>query len=215
MKKFLSFFWPVTKRVQSQYNGVLEVTWSNARKILDSKNANYSYGSLQRILERSLTGVDLSIVKSVLLLGMGGGSIISSLRKKFAYRDAITAVEIDPVVIEVAKDEFGIFPGNGLTIIQNDALLFVEKTNERFDLIIVDLFIDDKVPNQFYSAEFCRNITRICSAGGQIIFNVGLNTQLKGSQLQLTEYFQQAGFKAEIMENLDGMNLILIARKLQ
>ena len=86
MKKFLSYLWPDTKRFSSEINGILEVTYINGQKVLDTENANYSYGSLQKILEFGLTKVDLKLVENILLLGMGGGSIIKSLRENIEYK---------------------------------------------------------------------------------------------------------------------------------
>lgn len=61
------------------------MTYVNGKKVLDTENANYSYGSLQKILEIGLTKVNLKNVENLLLLGMGGGSIIHSLRNTFEY----------------------------------------------------------------------------------------------------------------------------------
>jgi hypothetical protein len=77
MKKLFSYLWPSTRRFSSEINGILEVTYINGKKVLDTKNANYSYGSLQKILEIGLTKVDLNKVDNLLLLGMGGGSMIT------------------------------------------------------------------------------------------------------------------------------------------
>ena len=86
MKKFLSYIWPITHRFSSEINGPLEVTYINGKKVLDTKNANYSYGSLQKILKFGLTKIDLKSVENILILGMGAGSVIQSLRETFDYK---------------------------------------------------------------------------------------------------------------------------------
>lgn len=85
IKKMLSYIYPISKKIPSPISGTLEVTWYNGKKVLNAKNANYSYGSLQRILKFGLKKVDLSNVTDVLLLGMGGGSVIKTLRDEFKY----------------------------------------------------------------------------------------------------------------------------------
>ena len=212
VKKFLSYFWPQTKKVPSRYNGMLEVTWCNAKKILDSEHANYSYGSLQRVMETSLEKIDLEEVGSILLLGLGGGSVIVSLREKFSCRAMITAIDIDPLVIQLASDEFGIRPSETLRVIEEDALKFTTHTRETFDLIIVDLFIDDKVPEPFYSTGFCENLARISGSNASIIFNLGL-AQTAGLK-NVVHFFQsQPTFHATLMENIEGYNAVLLAGK--
>lgn len=131
MKGLLSYIYPVAKKIKSDKNGTLEITWLNGKKHLNSKNANYSYGSLQRILKFGLEKIDLSKINSVLLLGLGGGSVIETLRKDFDYQKHITAIEIDPVIIDLAKEEFQLKIFENLDIICDDALHFVEKTTTR------------------------------------------------------------------------------------
>jgi len=46
MKKLLSYIWPQTTKVNSDFNGILELTLLNGKRMLDSKNTNYSYGDL-------------------------------------------------------------------------------------------------------------------------------------------------------------------------
>ena len=104
MIRLLSYILPITKRIESQYNGTLEITWFNGKKHLNSKNANYSYGSLQEILRIGLQKIDLLNCKKILVLGLGAGSVIETLRKDLNYNNHITALEIDPVIIEIAKN---------------------------------------------------------------------------------------------------------------
>ena len=79
----LSFIYPITKKVESQYCGTIEITWHNGTKHLNTKNANYSYGSLQKILKFGLQKIDVSNCKNILILGLGAGSVIDTLIKDF------------------------------------------------------------------------------------------------------------------------------------
>ena len=142
MKRLLSYIYPVTKTIDSKYSGKLEITWYNGKKHLNSANANYSYGSLQSILKFGLKKINLSKVNSVLILGLGGGSVIETLRQDFNYSGLIEAIEIDPVIIDIAKTEFGIEQNETLKIHCADAYEFVKDHSKTFDLIIVDLYID-------------------------------------------------------------------------
>ena len=108
MIRLLSFFYPITRKVKSDYNGTIEITWYNGKKQLNTKNANYSYGSLQKILKTGLQKIELNHCKNILLLGLGGGSVIKTLRDDFDYQHYITAIDIDPVIINIAQEEFNI-----------------------------------------------------------------------------------------------------------
>lgn len=186
-RTILSFFYPVRKKIETKYNGTLEVIWFFGQKRLDSKNTNYSYDSLLDVLDHGVSFVDLSKVETILLLGMGGGSIIHSLRNKSHYKNPIVAVELDPKVIEIAELEFAISPNEQLEIHEIDALEFVQSDPRKFDLIIVDLFIDTQVPEEIYSYDFWTNICLRMNKNSVVIFNSGTdnNYQNKMNGLQL------------------------------
>lgn len=215
MKKILSFVWPVTKRFHSEINGSLEVTYINGKKVLDTKNANYSYGSLQKILEFGLRKVDLKNVENILVLGMGGGSVIHSLRTKFEYKKNIVAVEIDSQIIKLAKEEFGIAPSEELQIIEGDAFEFVKNSNSKFQLIIIDLFIDLNVPPIFYEKEFCENVSNLLEKQGSIIFNVGVNLEKQSVTTEKIIANFGSGFQFQILQKVNGTNTLLILTKLK
>ncbi|WP_029036703.1 spermidine synthase [Salinimicrobium xinjiangense] len=176
MKKSLSYLWPLTKKFESHYSGKLEVTWINGRKVLDSANANYSYGALQEVLDRGLAEIRADREAPVLLLGLGGGSAVPLLRNKYGYYGKVTAVELDKAIIEIAINEFGIEAHQPLALICEDAELYVKSTTEEFGLIIIDLFIDLQVPEQFFSIEFWKNIAGLLKPGGKVLFNAGVNS---------------------------------------
>lgn len=51
IKRLLSFILPMKiYESESKISQSFEVTWNNGKLVLDSKNTNYSYGSLQKIL---------------------------------------------------------------------------------------------------------------------------------------------------------------------
>ena len=80
----------------------LEVTWANGELVLDSKNTNYSYGSLQRILRIGLESIGFeTVLKSehILVLGVAGGSVIKTLSEEIGFKGRITGVEIDSEVL--------------------------------------------------------------------------------------------------------------------
>lgn len=213
MKKTLSYLFPFTQKIQSEYNGIVEITWSNGRKILDSAHTNYSYGSLQRILNFGLKQIDLQKSRNVLLLGLGGGSVIKTLRDEFNFIQKITAVEIDPVLIDLAANEFDIKTSEQLDIINGDASEFVQTTSETFDLVIVDLFIDNQVPEVFYLTEFWANITRITATNGYVIFNASVSQPSHNLLSNLTIFLKKS-FTIEQHNFVEGTNTIIIGKKL-
>lgn len=213
MRKFLSYFFPITEKIKTDNNGIVELTWYNGRKMLNSKNANYSYDSLQRILKYGLKQIDLTTVNSVLLLGLGGGSVIATLRKEFSFEKNIVAVDIDQVVIDIAANEFQVVPSTNLEIIRADAYDFIVDCTKQFDLVIIDLFIDTKVPQKFHSLEFWNSLSKTISPKGYFIFNAALSKN-KGIILSDVIRFWERNFNFKIYDQFVEVNTLVIGQKI-
>ncbi len=212
MKSLLSYILPITQKIQSEYNGVVELTWINGKKLLDSRNSNYSYGSLQRILKFGLTQINTQKITNVLLLGLGGGSVIKTLRNDFNFSHKITAVEIDKVVIDLAQQEFNIKPNKNLEISHMDAAQYVQQSQGKFDLIIVDLFIDNNVPDIFYSNLFWKNIIRLIPENGYVIFNASVSKPENDSLANVIGFIKNS-FLLKEHNLVEGTNTVIIGQK--
>ena len=147
-----------------------------------------------------------------MLLGLGGGSVIQSLRKEFGYQKNIVTVELDVVMIRLAKEEFGIQEESNLQIVEADAIDYLKRGNHRFDLIIVDIFIDNVVPDIFYGISFWEHVTAALNIDGTFIFNAGF-TGNKGIQSNgLIQYLEQH-YSLQKFEHVVSTNDVLIGRK--
>ncbi len=163
------------RKIPSPINKKLKIVKKKGKKLLNTKNTNYSYGTLVDVLEYGLDNIPMQGIDSVLLLGMGGGSIIESLRQKYNYKGPVVAVEIDQVVIDIARDEFGVVESDLLEIHCSDAWDFVDKCDREFSLVIVDIFIDLHVPEKFYRPQFWEMLEKLLVPNGFILFNAGID----------------------------------------
>ena len=99
-----------------------------------------------------------------MVLGVGGGSVVQ-LIKKYWPKVIITGIEIDPEIIRISYKHFGLDKIANLKIVNTDALDFIIRTREKFDLIIVDLYIGyTRVPIDD------KNLKKILAGNGIIIF---------------------------------------------
>jgi len=211
MIRLLSFFYPITRKVKSNYSGTVEITWYNGKKQLNSENANYSYGSLQKILKTGLQKTELNHCKNILLLGLGGGSVIKTLRDDLDYDHKIIAIDIDPVIISIAHNEFNIIEDNNLEIICIDALEFMAQNDKRFDLIIIDLFVDTEIPDSFYSHSFWQHIIKATSPKGSILFNASLHDYDDKKLTSIIKLLNKNNFNIEKLERVNKTNTLIIA----
>lgn len=199
------------RQYTSPVNGILEVKWWNGKKVLDTAHTNYSYGSLEDVLNYGLDFVPLEDVKSVLLLGMGGGCIISSLKNRYNCHAPVTAIELDPMLIDIAAKEFEVKPSKDLQIIQADAYDYILQTQDSFDLTIIDIFIDLHVPEAFYKPEFWEAMTRVVKLNGFVLFNTGIDL----TEEQVNNFLDQLPdcFLYQVMFEVYESNTLLILNK--
>lgn len=217
-KILLSYFIPVKiYEVKSEINNNLEVTLNNGKLVLDSKNTNFSYGSLQRVLRIGLKKIGFENIRKfekILILGVAVGSVIKTLLEEIKFKGKITGVEIDPETINLANKYFGLDKIDNLTIIIADAKNFIKQTNENYNLIIIDIFEDDKMPDFLFETQFITQLLNCLSIEGQILFN----TIKKSKQDNLrNENFEillnRKLLKNKILSNIEGENELFIIKK--
>jgi len=115
--------------------------------------------------------------KKVLIIGGGdGGSSEEAL--KHPSVEQVTLCEIDEDVIKVAKEHFhavhhGVFDNPKLRVLVGDGMKFVRETQERFDLIVLDLNDPMGPAEALYSTEFFQQCRHALAAGGALALHVG------------------------------------------
>ena len=175
LKRLFSYIIPINIHKQkSSVSKNLEITWTNGELVLDSKNTNYSYGSLQRILRKGLESIGFKAVlkmEHVLVLGVAGGSVIKTLTEEIRFKGRITGVEIDPEIIKIANSYFNLDKISNLEIVIDDAFEFVLKTKNKYDLIIIDIFQDTTMPNFLFEEFFQNRTCFLLKDKGIILFN--------------------------------------------
>ncbi len=186
----------------------------NGKKRLDARNSNYSYGSLQKILHQGLIEVKFpNGIERVLVLGLGGGSIIQTIRDDFKSNIFIELVEIDPKMIAIAINEFEIIQFDNISILESDASDYLKICKDTFDLIVVDIFITNTIPQEFTDSKFIKSLIPHLSQNGKILYNTMKHTMGRGVFNEIKEFFSKEGLRVEVLANVEGSNDIIIAEK--
>ena len=175
LKKYLNRFAArqVIEQRRSKVNHTLEVIQVGDITMLNSANTNYSYGGLHRVFQKAFEEVKLAdrTIGHALILGFGAGSVATIMRDELLMQCRITGVEKDPVVIRLGNEYFNTGRFTGLDIVEMDAVEFITKENQQFDLIIVDVYVDFEVPEDCETMEFISNTDKCLAAGGMLLFN--------------------------------------------
>ncbi len=162
---------PVESR-SSDINPHLQVSLIKNRFQLSTEKSIYSFDDLYRNFYRAFGQIELPQSGSkVLVLGLGLASIPYMLEKQFRKDYRYTAVEIDEVVIELASRYTLPRIDSNVQIVHADAEVFVETDQSRYDLIIVDLFLEDVIPPYFNTVEGNEALGTLRAEGGTILYN--------------------------------------------
>jgi len=109
--------------------------------------------------------------KKILVIGLGGAAVQKRLWRDF--RDVeVTTVELDPEVVDVAYRWFHLPRNPRLPVVVDDGRRFLQRTDERFDVIMVDAFYSDGVPFHMTTLEFAQLMRDRLTPGGVVATNV-------------------------------------------
>ena len=102
--------------------------------------------------------------KKALVVGLGGGLICQILAN---YQIETKAVEIDPKVVDIAREFFGF---KGYAII-SDGRYYVQNTKNRFDFVILDAYVSDRAPFYLFTREMFTLTSGILTPKGILAIN--------------------------------------------
>lgn len=201
------------KTEKGEYNPLLQVSLVRNRFQLSTENAIYSFDDLYLNFSRAFSQVELPPDGStMLLLGLGLGSVPLMLEKQFDRKYEVTAVEFDESVISLAAAFT--FPRltQKMNVVHTDARIYIQTVEESYDFIIVDLFLDDIIPPYFESVSGMEQVKSLLAPGGMLMMN---RLYRSGRDKRKTDKFFQNVFCQVFKKGtyLDvGGNWILIGR---
>lgn len=106
------------------------------------------------------------------VLFVGGGGFSGPKYFISAYPDVqVDVVEIDPVVIEVAKEYFAVPENERLSIYNDDGRRFLQSSDMQYDIIILDAYSKSYVPFHLMTAEYYSLLDERLAPGGVIVSN--------------------------------------------
>jgi hypothetical protein len=138
--------------------------------LADAQHLEFSY--VRRIRDAVDAVFPVRAPLRVVHIGGGGGTYA---RYVAATRTESRSelIEVDPVVVEVARRHLGLQSSARLKVHLGDARTrVVGRTDCSADVVVGDAFIDGLVPAHLATAEFTAEIARVLSVGGVYVLNV-------------------------------------------
>ena len=170
-----------------------------------------------------LTSLINPYLEEVLFVGGGGFSGPKSFLANYEYIAKIDVVEIDPVVVDVAKEYFFVPEDEPrLEIINEDARVFLTQTDRKYDAIILDAYSGYDIPFHLTTKEFYHILDERLTEDGIVVSNFlgalqGQNSKLfQSSYKTLQEIFPSVFVFPSNLKNIDHrQNIAIVALKNQ
>ena len=118
--------------------------------------------------------------RTVLVAGLGGGTLPTAFAELLPDV-RIDVVEIDPAVVKAARTYFDFQENERLRIHVRDARVFAKRALQRglqYDLVILDAYSGDYIPEHLLTAEFLDEIRSLLSPGGAVAANTFATSEL-------------------------------------
>jgi spermidine synthase len=144
----------------------------------------------------------------VLVIGLGGGTIPFLIKRMYGERVSVDVVEPERRMIPAAKKFLKLKKLN-FKVIVGDGFKYVKSVSSRYDIIVLDAFIDDKIPKQFLGHEFIETASRALRKDGVLAINYAPNYIF----MYLYLYRLRRFFRTYRIRNMLFGNYILICSK--
>lgn len=150
-------------------------------------------------------GLDKDI--SVCILGLGTGTYSEQCLKYFNVSE-IDGVEIDGKIIELAHTYFDL--PKEVNTYEADGRAFIDGTDKKYDVIMVDAFRDITIPFQMSSIEFFESVKSHLNENGVMVVNLNMKSNKEGN---INDYLKGtiASCFSSVYTSNAGSNVILLA----
>ena len=115
---------------------------------------------------------------SVCILGLGTGTFGEECLKRFNVSN-IDGVEIDGKIINLAHEYFDL--PKEIQTHEADGRAFIDSTNKKYDVIMVDAYRDITIPFQMSSIEFFDSVKNHLTENGVMVVNMNMRSNKEGN----------------------------------
>lgn len=171
--KWASYFFDITIE-SSETPYPLEIALSKGNFQLNSLHANQSNGTLKLAFHHAFhqLGIYGLSLEKVLILGLGLGSVVDLLQKRCSIQQ-MTAYENNPTILGWLEKYYEIL---NIKILPTSAQYMSD--DHSYQLIIIDLFVDEELPVFLSQKEWWERIQSMLSSNGIMIWNTLSKNQI-------------------------------------
>lgn len=147
-------------------------------------------------------------LQSALCIGLGIGIVPAQLAKEGVK---VEAVEINDAAPEVAEKFFDL-KLDGIQLHIEDGRSFLNRTHNRYDVVVLDAFLGDSSPSHLMTFEAFRAMKRVLNPGGVIVMNCfGYLDSAKDYFIASLERTLEKNFRSVRIHNSGRGNVFMVA----
>jgi len=140
------------------------------QSVLDTKNPEVLVSQYAKLSFLAIPALGQESHK-VLFIGMGGAIMPTYFRHY--YPDAqIDIVDIDNSIPSIAETYFNFKANKNTKVYIEDGRKFIEETNDKYDIIFLDVYDAETIPQQFTTEEFFQLLRMRLSPEGVLSLNL-------------------------------------------
>ncbi len=116
----------------------------------------------------------------ILIVGLGGGTLPYTYNLLFPKTEIIVS-EIDEAVVRVAERFFDFEQNDRIKVDVSDARVYIKRAalrGEKFDLVILDAFNGDYIPEHLMTREFLEEVKALLPEHGMVVANTFSTSRL-------------------------------------
>ena len=112
--------------------------------------------------------------RQIILFGLGGGDMVRQLH--FQLPDSqITAVEIDPAIVDVSRGYFELPESDKVTVQIDDAAHFLHQDNQHYEMMLIDIYGGKEMPSLLQTPDFYQHCHQQLKDNGVLVLNLLTN----------------------------------------
>ncbi len=151
---------------------------------------------------------------NILMIGLGGGTIVYQIKRLYGKKVQMDVVEIDEKMIELAED---FIPEDikKVNLFLEDGIKFLRRNKKKYELVFLDAYDGDKIPDEFLDEKTVESINNALTEEGVLAINYAMSFKaivfLQNYINKLKKYF-----KVYLVNNPlgSGNTIILCSKKM-
>jgi len=147
----------------------------------------------------------------ILLIGLGGGTIAYQLATLYG-NITLEISEINKVMVEKAREFTGIDVSR-FTLYLEDGAEVVKRKKDAYEIIILDAYINDRIPKQFLQEDFISNAYAALSDKGILAINYANKLSLFFEYIEYKQRLRKYFGVYILKKGIGSNNSILLASK--